>query len=57
MLEAENWAIALGLYKGHPISAFLLAHQLPATVRLVVAPLLVLRVIDDVAVAELWQEK
>ncbi|HEU4714813.1 MAG TPA: hypothetical protein VFS76_24845 [Pyrinomonadaceae bacterium] len=30
MLEAENWAIALELYKGDPISALLLAHQLMA---------------------------
>jgi hypothetical protein len=30
MLEAENWVIALELYKGHPISALLLAHQLTA---------------------------
>jgi hypothetical protein len=30
MLEAENWKIALELYKGHPISALLLAHQLMA---------------------------
>lgn len=27
MLEAENWAIALGLYKGNPVDALLLAHQ------------------------------
>lgn len=30
MLEAENWKIALRLYKGHPIPALLLAHQLMA---------------------------
>ena len=30
MLEAENWAIALELYKGHPIPALLLARQLNA---------------------------
>lgn len=30
MLEAENWDIALELYKGHPIPALLLAHQLMA---------------------------
>ena len=30
MLEAENWKIALELYKGHPIPALLLAHQLMA---------------------------
>ena len=30
MLEAENWAIALELYKRHPISALLLAHQFMA---------------------------
>lgn len=30
MLEAENWAIALELYKGHPIPALLLARQLIA---------------------------
>jgi hypothetical protein len=30
MLEAENWKIALKRYKGHPISALLLAHQLMA---------------------------
>ena len=30
MLEAENRAIALELYKGHPIPALLLAHQLMA---------------------------
>jgi hypothetical protein len=30
MLEAENWAIALELYRGHPIPALLLARQLNA---------------------------
>jgi hypothetical protein len=30
MLEAENWRIALELYKNHPIPALLLAHQLMA---------------------------
>lgn len=30
MLEAENWKIALKLYKGHPIPALLLAHQIMA---------------------------
>jgi hypothetical protein len=30
MLEAENWAIAVKRYKGDPISALLLAHQLMA---------------------------
>lgn len=30
MLEAENWAIALELYKGNPIPALLLARQLNA---------------------------
>jgi len=30
MLESENWAIALEIYKGHPIPALLLAHQLMA---------------------------
>ena len=30
MLEPENWKIALNRYKGHPISALLLAHQLMA---------------------------
>ena len=30
MLEAENWKIALELYKRRPISALLLAHQLMA---------------------------
>jgi hypothetical protein len=30
MFEAENWKIALKLYKGNPISALLLAHQLMA---------------------------
>ena len=29
-LEAQNWAIALELYKGHPIPALLLAYQLMA---------------------------
>lgn len=30
MLEAQNWAIAVQRYKGHPIPALLLAHQLMA---------------------------
>lgn len=30
MLEGKNWEIALALYKGHPIPALLLAHQLMA---------------------------
>jgi hypothetical protein len=30
MLEGENWKIALALYKGRPIPALLLAHQLMA---------------------------
>lgn len=30
MLEAENWRIALELYKAHPIAALLLGHQLMA---------------------------
>ncbi len=30
MLEPENWKIALKRYKGHPMSALLLAHQLMA---------------------------
>jgi hypothetical protein len=30
MLEAENWKIAVSLYKDHPIPALLLAHQLTA---------------------------
>ncbi|HKU73973.1 MAG TPA: hypothetical protein VJR02_08650 [Pyrinomonadaceae bacterium] len=30
MHEAENWNIALELYKGHPIPALLLARQLNA---------------------------
>ena len=30
MLEAENWEIAVALYKGHPVPALLLAHQLMA---------------------------
>jgi len=30
MLEAENWRIALALYKGRPVPALLLAHQLMA---------------------------
>ena len=30
MLEGENWEIALALYKGRPIPALLLAHQLMA---------------------------
>jgi hypothetical protein len=30
MHEAENWKIALALYKGHPVPALLLAHQLMA---------------------------
>ena len=30
MLEAENWKIAVSLYKDHPIPALLLAHQLMA---------------------------
>ena len=30
MLEAEKWAIALELYKGHSIPALLLARQLIA---------------------------
>jgi len=30
MLEPENWKIALKRYKGYPISALLLAHQLMA---------------------------
>lgn len=30
MLEAENWAIALELYKGNPVDALLLARQLNA---------------------------
>ena len=30
MLEAENWAIALELYRGHPIPALLLTRQLNA---------------------------
>ena len=30
MLEAENLKIALNRYKGHPVSALLLAHQLMA---------------------------
>ncbi|HET8671367.1 MAG TPA: hypothetical protein VFM05_12295 [Candidatus Saccharimonadales bacterium] len=30
MLEPENWKIALNRYKGHPISALLLALQLMA---------------------------
>lgn len=30
MLEAENWKIALNLYKGHPGSALTLAYQLIA---------------------------
>jgi hypothetical protein len=30
MHEAENWNIALDLYKGHPIPALLLARQLIA---------------------------
>jgi hypothetical protein len=29
-LEGENWKIALALYKGRPIPALLLAHQLMA---------------------------
>ena len=30
MLEAENWSIAVERYRGDPISALLLAHQLMA---------------------------
>lgn len=30
MIEGENWRIALELYKGHPVPALLLAHQLNA---------------------------
>ena len=30
MLEAENWKNALRLYRGHPVPALLLAHQLAA---------------------------
>lgn len=30
MIEAENWKIAVKHYKGHPIPALLLAHQLMA---------------------------
>lgn len=30
MLEAENWKIVFETYKGHPIPALLLAHQLMA---------------------------
>jgi hypothetical protein len=30
MLEAENWKIVFEIYKGHPIPALLLAHQLIA---------------------------
>jgi hypothetical protein len=30
MLEAENWKIAVSLYKDRPIPALLLAHQLTA---------------------------